>query len=258
MPEEAIGSGNPVSRPVAERKRNERTEAKFFEDADKIIAEAERLGAEYKPPSPIAELASLKAKRDAALAARAANQATAATEETKRNDRENLFKPLGKDVTSLVGYARSAGRAANEIHALQTIARDIKGTRARPVDPNDNSPRNSVANLSYVTRADNYAEFIEQYDALNIATTEDFYKPATHRDKLADLRAATQAVITAEAASNTTGEALDNLTYLDDGSLLNACVSAKAYIKSKYGTTGQPYKNIAKTRFELPSRLRKK
>jgi hypothetical protein len=41
-------------------------------------------------------------------------------------------------------------------------------------------------------------------------------------------------------------------------SLLNACISAKGYVKSKFKTTGQPYKNIAKTRFELPTRLRKK
>ena len=34
-----------------QRKRNERTEAKFFEDAEKIIAEGERLGTEFEPPN---------------------------------------------------------------------------------------------------------------------------------------------------------------------------------------------------------------
>ena len=61
-----------------------------------------------------------------------------------------------------------------------------------------------------------------------------------------------------EAAANTSGEQLDNLIYLDTDSLINACISAKSYLKSKYGTTGQLYLNIAKTRFILPSRLRKK
>jgi hypothetical protein len=253
MPEE---NENPVPQPA--KKRNERTEAKFFEDVDKIIAEAERLGAEYDPPNPMASLVNLKAKRDAALAKRAENQAAQSAEEQTRNTRENLFKPLGSEVTSLVGYARSAGKAANEVAALRSIARDIKGTRARAIDPADGAPRISVANLSYVTRADNYAQFIEQYDTLAITTKEDFYKPATHRAKLDALRAANTAVITAEANTNTSSEQLDKLAYTDADSLLNACISAKAYIKSKYKTTGQPYKNIAKTRLELPTRLRKK
>jgi hypothetical protein len=69
---------------------------------------------------------------------------------------------------------------------------------------------------------------------------------------------ANNAVITAQANSNTARETLDKLAYTNADSLLNACISAKTYIKSKYKTTGQPYKNIAKTRFELPSRLRRK
>ncbi len=84
------------------------------------------------------------------------------------------------------------------------------------------------------------------------------YQPATRRAAVAALRDANNAVITAESNSNTTGEQLDTLAYTAADSLLNACVSAKIYLKSKYGTTGQPYKNIAKTRFEIPKRLRRK
>ena len=254
MPE-TNGNENPVSQ-TAPKKRNERTEAKFFEDAEKIIAEAERLGAEYDPPNAIAKLVNLTAKRSAALGARTANQASEADEEQARNERENLFKPLGKDVTGLVQYAKSAGRTENEIAALQSIARDIKGGRAKPVDPADGGNNISVSNMSYATRTDNFAEFIEQYDALNIPTNEERYKAVTYRNKLTALRDANTSVIQAESSSNTTGATLDNLAYLDADSLLNGCISAKAYIKSKYGTTGQPYKNIAKTRFVLPSRLR--
>jgi hypothetical protein len=247
-----------VPNPAPRASRNERTEAKFLEDAEKIIVEAERLGADYQPPNQPAKVVNLKAKRDATLTARTAHQANEALEEQARNQRENLFKPLNGDVTRLVGYAKAAGKADNEIAALQAIARDIRGGRAKPLDPNDNTPNISVANLSYATRADNYAQFIEQYDALGIETEEDFYKTATHRAKQTALAAANNAVITAQADSNTTGETLDQLAYTDADSLLNACISEKAYLKSKYKTTGQPYKNIAKTRFVLPSRLRDK
>ena len=134
MPE-TTGNETPVS--PTTRKRNERTEAKFFEDVEKIVAEAERLGAEYTPPNDIAKLVNLKTKRDATLAARTANQANEAAEENERNSRENLFKTLNKDVTSLVGYAKSAGKAENEVAALQSIARDVKGERAEAINPND-------------------------------------------------------------------------------------------------------------------------
>lgn len=255
MPE-TNGNENPVSQTT--QSRNERTEAKFFEDVEKIITEAERLGAEYNPPNEIAKLDNLQAKRDATLAARTVNQANDAAEENERNQRENLFKLLNKDITSLVGYAKSYGVEANQLAALQAISRDVKGIRANPIAPNDGVQHISVANLSYVSRADNYAQFIEQYDTLQIPTTEDQFKVATHRTKLDALRQSTNDVINAESASNTSGEQLDKLAYTDADSLINACISAKTYIKSKYSTKGQPYLNIAKTRFEMPSRLRRK
>ena len=247
---------NEVPTPTT-RKRNERTEAKFLEDADKLIAEAARLSADYDAPNDIAKLANLQAKRAEVTTLRTANQANNAAEENARNARENEYNSVKKDVTSLVEYAKSAGKPANEIDALKSIARDVKGQRAKAIKPGDGGTHISVSNQSYASIADNYARFIEQYDALNITTNEDFYKAQTHRDKLTALRAANTAVIAAEAASNTSGELLDAAAYTAPDSLLNGCVSGKTYIKSKYKTTGEPYKNIAKTRFIIPSRLRK-
>ena len=255
MPE-PITAENPV--PKTARKRSERTEAKFLEDVDKIIAEAERLGAAYDPPNDIAKLPALKSKREAVALARTANQSNDATEESERNRRENLYKPLSKEVTAVVNYVKSAGKAENEVAALRSTARTIKGERAKSLDPTDGGNHISVSKMSYASRADTYAEFIEQYAALGIKTTEEMYQPATHRAKLAALQAANASVLNAEAAANTTGEQLDKLSYTDTDSLINGCISAKSYLKSKYGTTGQPYKNIAKTRFEIPARLRRK
>jgi hypothetical protein len=87
------------------------------------VSEAERLGAEYQPPNPAATVANLKAKRDAA---RTALQANGAVEEMTRNARENLFKPLNGDITSLITYAASSGKAANEVATLKSKARDVK------------------------------------------------------------------------------------------------------------------------------------
>jgi hypothetical protein len=242
--------------PVTPKKRNERTEAKFFEDVDKLIAEAERLGTEYNPPNEIAKLANLKAKRAAALAQRTVNQATTAEEETARNLRENAYKSLRADVRSLVDYAKASGKSPNDIDALNSIAREIGGGRAKPVEGGGEGGNISVAHLSYASRADNYSRFIEQYASLGIETTEDMYKAETHRTKLAAMRQANADVIAAKSAADTSGESLDKLAYTDADSLLNGCVSAKAYIKSKYKASGEPYKNIAKTRFDLPTRLR--
>ena len=65
-----------------------------------------------------------------------------------------------------------------------------------------------------------------------------------------------EAVITTEAKANRSQTEYDQITYTDEDSLLNACISSKAYFKSKFKNTH--YKNIAKTRFIMPSRLRKK
>lgn len=249
MPDEPTVSATPTP-----KKRSERTEAKFFEDVDRLIAEAERVGAEYNPPNEIAKLANLKAKRAAALAARTVNQASEAEEETARNTRENLYQPLRGDVRTLVDYAKASGKPKNELDALNSIAREIAGTRAKPVEGGGNSI--SAAQVSYASRADNYSRFIEQYASLGITTTENMYKAETHRTKLAAMQQANADVIAAASASNTSGEALDKLVYTDADSLLKGCVAAKAYIKSKFQTSGEPYKNIAKTRFDLPKRLR--
>ncbi|CAN5242699.1 hypothetical protein BH10ACI1_BH10ACI1_13920 [soil metagenome] len=238
------------------RKRNERTEAKFYEDVNKIIAEAESAATEYQPPNSIATAISIKAKRDASNGKRSLKQADDAAEEAERNDRENLYKPMDKELTSLVAYAKSSGKMENQIAALESIARKIKGTRAETIEENDGNRHISVSNRAYVSRADNYARFVEQYDVLDIDTNEDFYKPETHRAKLAAYQMANERVINAEAKANGSQLEYDQITYLDEDSLLNSCISSKAYFKSKYKTTR--YKNIAKTRLEMPSRLRKK
>lgn len=234
------------------RRVNERTEAKFFEDADKVYAEAENLGSAYLPPNDIAELVHLSRKRTAARAARTANQSDIADEESARNRRQNLYKSLAKEVTSSINYAVSAGASKNDIEALRSISRSLTGTRAGRRGANSVS----VSNKSYASQADNYARFIEQYEALNIPTTEDKFKVETHRARLQELLDANAAVITAEAKSNNSGNLYDRITFLDEDSLLKSCVAAKAYIKSKYKDE-QPYKNIAKTRFELPTRFRR-
>lgn len=242
--------------PQTTRRRNERTEAKFYEDVNKLIAEAESAGDTYQPPNPFAELASLKAKRDASLAKRTVNQTDDAAEEAERNDRENLYKPMDKELTSLVAYAKSAGKKENELAALETISRKIKGARAEAIEEGDTTAHISVSNRAYVSRADNYGRFVEAYDALAIPTTEDFYKADTQRAKTAAYQTANNRVITAETKSNASQTDYDQITYTDEDSLLNACISSKAYLKSKFKDTR--YKNIAKTRFVLPSRLRKK
>lgn len=248
MPEET-----PIENPTPKKKsRNERTEAKFLEDVNRFIAETERLGAEYTPPSAFAATVPLKAKRDAVWVQRTVHQAGDAKLENDRNKRELLYKLVRSDVGSLVEYAKAAGAAQNDIDALKTIYRELRGERAGTAGANSIS----VSHQSFASLADIYARFIEQYETLNLKPIEAMYKTQTHRDKLAALRQANADVIQSEANTNTSGEMLDKLTYTDADSLLNGCVAGKSYIKSKYKTTGEPYKNISKTSFRMPSRLR--
>lgn len=245
----------PVS--PAARRRNERTEAKFFDDADKIIAESENVAAGvYQPPNPNAATVSLKSKRDASIAQRVVKESDQLAEEGERNARENLYKQMDKDVTRLVGFVKSAGKQENEIAALETIARKIKGVRAEDIKEDDTNRHISVSNRAYASRADNYARLVEQYAALEIETTDEFYQPETHRAKAVAYQKANTSVITSEAKSNASQMLYDQLTYTNNDSYLNGLISAKEYFKSKFKDTH--YQNIAKTRLELPTRLRKK
>ena len=234
------------------KKFNERTEAKFFEDADRVIAEATNLVAGYKPPQRIAELAHLNAQKLLAVGARAAYLSDLADEESVRNRRQDLFRPLSKEVTAAINYAVSAGVSKNDVEALRSISRSLTGTRAGRRGENSVS----VSNKSYAGQADNYARFIEQYETLNLPETDDKFKVSTHRARLQQLNDISTAVTNAEAKSNASGAAYDRVAFLDADSLLNSCISAKNYIKSKYKDE-QPYKNIANTRFELPTRFRR-
>jgi hypothetical protein len=239
--------------PSPPKKRNERTEAKFLEDADKVIAEVVREGVEYQPPNPaIAALTHLQTRHVEVAAKRTAYQNINANIETARNGRENLYKPLRSDVRSLVDYVKSTGKPKNEIDALNSIAREIGGRRAGERGANSVS----VSQLSYASLADNYSRFIEQYDSLGIPTTEEMYKVSTHRDKVAAMRAANTHIITLEADADSIEADLDDAAYLAKDSLLNGCVAAKNYIKSKYKGAGA-FKNISKTSFTLPTRLRR-
>lgn len=244
---------NPVEEPTPKtKKRNEKTEAKFLEDADKLIAEAERLGAEYVPPSVFAQVVPLKAKRDAVRAQRTVSQSDAAKLEDERNKREILYKAVRSDVGSLVEYAKSASVPANQVDALRSIYREMRGVRAGTAGENSIS----VSHQSYASLADTYARFIEQYDVLDLKSTEDIYKASTYRAKLAAIQQANLDVIGAQSKADTSSQIFDQLAYVDADSLLNGCILGKSYIKSKYKTKGEPYKNISKTRFVMPSRFR--
>jgi hypothetical protein len=244
---------NPVSQTA--RRQNERTEARFFEDGNKLIDESELVAAgEYQPPNPMSATANLKAKRDASNARRGVKQTDDAAETAESDDRENLYKQMDKDVTRIVTYAKSAGKKENEIGALETIANKIKGIRAETIAEDDTNRHISVSNRAYVSRADNYARLIEQYAALEIDTTEEFYKADTHRDKAAEYKAANDRNIAVQAKANHSQMLFDQITYTNEDSYMNALISGKAYMKSKFKDTH--YKNIAKTRFVMPSRLR--
>lgn len=106
-------------------------------------------------------------------------------------DLNKVSTPKKRNERTKAKFFEDADKLIAKIEALKAIARDIKGQCPKPVNKNDGATHISVANLSYVTRADNYARFIEQYDSLSIDTNEEMYMPSTHRAKLDALRGAT-------------------------------------------------------------------
>lgn len=249
MPDE-IPNENPT--PASRRHSvSERTTAKFFEEVEILLAEIKRLKNEYLPPNGIAAVTHIETQLEATLALRTAHQDLTAGEETERNNRQNVYQPLNSMTTATTQYVKSAGRPANEVAALRSLGNEIKGIRASPTGGNSISS----ANTSYASKADKFALFIEQYESLNLPTTEAEFTVETHRNLLAALRASNTAVINSQTAELGARNAFDKKTYTDADSLRNSCLAAKFYLKAKKNLKSS-YDIVSKFRFEMPSRLR--
>lgn len=231
------------------KKQYEATEAKLFQNLETLVNGVSTLGAAYQPPNPSAELAAMQENLTEAAARRGDLQQKDAVEEEKRNEREDLFKPIATLCGDITRYCESAGWDANDVANLRAFTREMRGKSAKPKTPADNPPNagtpnapppNSVSSsqTSYASRAEHFSNFLETVRANEgkYQPKETQFKLVTLDAKLAAMRDSNSAVNTAETGTNQARAALDETLYTGDGNLVDAAKSAKKYLGALFKT----------------------
>lgn len=241
--------------------RYEVTEAKLFSNLEILKNEVATLGAEFKPPNPFAQPATFNANLAQAVALLAALRQKQAEEEQRRNTREDLYEPLATLCGEIATYCEAAGWAANDVANLRSMVREMRGKRAKPVEPTgegETPPKTvSASQTSFVSRADHLRRFIEilRANEANFKPEVEKYKIATLEAMLADLESANSTVAAAETATSQARAALDAVLYTSPANLVDAAKSIKKYVGSVFKTT-QVNQNIKGLTFEKPRRVR--
>ncbi len=244
------------------KKQSETTEAKFFTNAEFLVAQIATLGGDYKPPNPHAALAVLQANLAAALPLRTAFQQKSSIEEETRNSRETLHQPTSKLMTDLIKYCDSAGWDKNDLDNLRSFSREYKGRRAVPKQPADpNNPNGggqtiSSAQTSYAGKTEHFANFVEtlRANAVNFNPSETKFLLTTLDATLAAKRQANTDVTNATAETDTARTALDAPLYTTADNLCDGLNSAIKYLGSAF-RDHQVYHNVKKLKFKKPKRL---
>lgn len=111
------------------------TEAKFILNFETAVAQIGTLGAGYKPPNPIAELAAMQANLAQILVRKQMLDQKEAVEEDKRNSREDLYKTVAPRCSSVISYCKSFGVDASDLANLQFFVREFRGVLAKKIPP---------------------------------------------------------------------------------------------------------------------------
>lgn len=231
--------------------------AKNIEHFGTMISFVQGYGAAYDPSNAAIALSALEAKLAAASATINAVITAMAPWKTKVNDRETVYEGIRKLVTRIVNSFAASGAPQNAIDDARGFKRKIDGARAKalpkddPETPEDESKGNSVSQRSYTQVADNFEELIA---FLNDQST--FYKPnevdlqiSTLEAKLASMKAANAAVVTAATPLSNARLARNEEMYAKDTGLVDLAALVKKYVKSVYGADSPQFKQISGLEF---------
>lgn len=237
------------------------TESKFITNFETCVTQIGTLGAAYKPPNPIAELAALQSLLTQILAVRTIFQQKEASEETARNSRESLFRNVPSYASDLINYCKSFGVPENVLTNLQSFVREIRGVRAEPKPkalPGANAPKTvSAAQTTYPSIAEHFANLVEAVRTIpNFNPSEDKFKLATLDEFIESLRQANTNVTAADAETSTARQALDVLLYTGANCVINSVKAAKPYIRAVFGADNPVYRTLTGFKFNMPKRLR--
>lgn len=207
----------------------------------KGIDYCDSLGGNYAPSNTDLTIANMTAKWMVSSNLQTAVNNALINSKTPINDREALFEPLSRLITSVLNSAKSSKLSADFINDLKGMAEAIRGVKSKTPKKNADGSLNpdfvSNSHLSYVMKTDNFEKFV-----LFLETEPTLYAPNEPELATADLRALLMKMISMNNAIGTILAPMKNARIARDIELYDKVTgvgkifaNCKSYIRSKYG-----------------------
>jgi hypothetical protein len=215
-----------------------------------------QLGTLYKPSNPDLELDKLQAFYNDAFSAQQKVNTALPPYTLAVDKREAVFAPVSKKITKL----RKAYKATQDVSQAQledfmTIARRLKGLRKggtaiSPDSEEGTQTQNSVSQMSYDQRTNNFGQLIELLqNTPNYAPNETEYQVKTLQDEKDKMLQVTQAVADTFIPLGIARGARNKIMYQDLNNLVDTFNKSKDYLFTILESNSPQYKAISKIKF---------
>lgn len=214
------------------------------------------LGAAYNPSNSKILLTNLQAIYNIAFTAQNNVSHLVAPYTVAVNEREEIFKPLNKELTKLKkAYKATEGVTQAQLDDFMTIVRKLKGIKKSKdnpsADPNEEQDSYSISQLSYDQRTNTMALLISLLKHTpNYNPNENEYQIATYEAKKAAMLAKTQAVANTFVPLNNARSARNTILYNSNDNLVDIAGKAKTYVSTILNADSEQYKAIARIKFK--------
>ena len=210
------------------------------------------LGSIYNPSNPKLKLNNLQSIYTTAFDQQNIVNSSVAPYSIAVDNRELIFKPLGKKITKLrKAYKATDGVTQTQLEDFMTIARKIKGIRK--ITSETNNEDYSVSQLSYDQRTNNMDLLISLLqNTQNYSPNEEECKVTSYQLLKTEMLKATQKVADTFVPLNNARSLRNNTMYISENNLVDIANKAKDYLYTILDSHSAQYKAISKIKFKKP------
>lgn len=236
--------------------KNETGHAKNIANANLLCSHIADLGAKYNPSNQKLSLVNLQNLYTAAFASQESVNNSLAPYALAVDHREKTFAPISKKITRLRKmYKVTEGVTQAQLEDFMTIARKLKGMRkvkaVATTDAEEEQKQNSVSQMSYDFRTNNYDQLISLLqNTPNYNPNEEEYQVATLQHEKNEMLQATQAVTDAFIPLNAARSLRNQTVYNTEDNLVDTFNKAKDYLFTILDSDSPEYKAISKIKFK--------
>lgn len=234
---------------------SEKGHAKNIANANLLNTQIIALGASYNPSNPKLKLTNLQNIYTNSFSNQEAVNTQVAPYSIAVDNRENIFKPFGKQITKLrKAYKATEGVTQAQLEDFMTIARKLKGIRkvnnAPTTDTTEEQTQHSTSQMSYDQRTNNVDLLISLLkNTPNYNPNEPEYQVATLQEQKNQMLQATQAVANTFIPLNNARSTRNNTMYISADNLVDTFNTTKDYLFTILDSNSVQYKSISKIKF---------